>query len=305
MNTGETDVALAKQLIAGTKKYFANVSSLTFANATLTPVQVEAFLQTRIDLRTAVDDSKAATKAKIVAEAAQTPALRSQTAVVLEARASSGQQRAHDGQAEERKGAEALGQAHGGHAAEEVTKMGPGGDQRSSAGGRAEDPVEDQEQRTASASPAERRAQAEPCGVGGAPEAPGVGAGECVVDPGRIGRAVGHRRDGGAHDGARGRADQGHHGDRGQGRLERRRPEGHERRGRRPERLRRDGGADENVREERNDERAIRVDEDVIGAVSRTPTARDLGNDQRERTPGRDRDPDAGPPDDAREGWPG
>jgi hypothetical protein len=84
MTTGsETDVALAKQLLAGTKKHFATVSSLTFANATLTPVQVEAFLQTRIDLRTAVDDSKAATKAKIVAEAAQTPALRSQMAAYV------------------------------------------------------------------------------------------------------------------------------------------------------------------------------------------------------------------------------
>ena len=64
-------MALAKQLIAGTQKHFSTVSSLTFGNGTFTPAQVEASLQTLIDLRTAVDDAKAATKAKIVAEAAQ------------------------------------------------------------------------------------------------------------------------------------------------------------------------------------------------------------------------------------------
>src|SRR5258708_16879292 len=79
MNTGRnTDVALATQLVAGTKQHFSNVSSLTFGNGTFTPVQVEAFLQTLIDLRTAVDDAKSATKAKIIAEAAQAPSLRSQ-----------------------------------------------------------------------------------------------------------------------------------------------------------------------------------------------------------------------------------
>src|SRR5258708_38364996 len=79
MNTGRnTDVALATQLVAGTKQHFSNVSSLTFGNGTFTPVQVEAFLQTLIDLRTAVGDAKAATKAEIIAQAAQAPSLRSQ-----------------------------------------------------------------------------------------------------------------------------------------------------------------------------------------------------------------------------------
>ncbi len=84
MPTGrETDVALATQLVAGTKKHFSTVSSLTFGSATFTPAQTEAFLQTLIDLRTAVDDAKSATKAKIVAEAAQAPSLRSQMAALV------------------------------------------------------------------------------------------------------------------------------------------------------------------------------------------------------------------------------
>ena len=84
MTTGkETDVALARQLIAGTKQHFSTASSLTFGNGTFTPAQVEAFLQTLIDLRTAVDDAKSGTKAKIVAEAAQGPSLRSQMAALV------------------------------------------------------------------------------------------------------------------------------------------------------------------------------------------------------------------------------
>jgi hypothetical protein len=58
-------------------------SSLTFGSATYTPVQVEQFLQTLVDLRTAVDDAKSATKAKIQAEATQAPALSSQMAALI------------------------------------------------------------------------------------------------------------------------------------------------------------------------------------------------------------------------------
>jgi hypothetical protein len=84
MTTGkETDMALAKQLIAGTKQHFSTVSSLTFGNGTFTPAQVEAFLQTLIDLRTAVNDAKSDAKAKIVAEAAQAASLRSQMAAFV------------------------------------------------------------------------------------------------------------------------------------------------------------------------------------------------------------------------------
>ena len=60
--------------------------------------------------------------------------------------------------------------------------------------------------------------------------------------------------------------------------------------------------ADEGLREERHDQRAVRVDEDVVGPVSRAAAARDLGEHQRERAPRGHRDPDAGPPDDAGEG---
>jgi len=68
-------VVHAGQLIAGTKKHFSNVSSLTFGSGTFTPDQIESSLQTLVDLRTAVDAAKAATKAKLAAEqAAATPA---------------------------------------------------------------------------------------------------------------------------------------------------------------------------------------------------------------------------------------
>jgi hypothetical protein len=79
----ETDMALAKQLIAGVKEHYSTASSLTIGSQSYTPVQVEAFLQTLIDLRTAVDDAKSATKAKIMAEDAQAPTLRSQMAALV------------------------------------------------------------------------------------------------------------------------------------------------------------------------------------------------------------------------------
>jgi hypothetical protein len=84
MTTGKvTDTVLAQQLIAGIKKHLSTVSSLAFGNGTLTPVQVETSLQTLIDLRTAVDDARAATKAKIVAEAAQAVPLRNLMAALV------------------------------------------------------------------------------------------------------------------------------------------------------------------------------------------------------------------------------
>ena len=77
------DVVLATQLVAGTKKHFSTVSSLAFGNGSFTPAQVEAFLQTLIDLRTAVEQAQSVAKAKIVAEAAQAPSLRSQMAAFV------------------------------------------------------------------------------------------------------------------------------------------------------------------------------------------------------------------------------
>ena len=79
----DTEVALAKQLVAGTTKRFSTASTLAFGNSSFTPVQVEAFLKTLIDLRAAVDESQAVVKAKIVAEAAQAPLLRSQMAAFV------------------------------------------------------------------------------------------------------------------------------------------------------------------------------------------------------------------------------
>jgi hypothetical protein len=72
----QTQAALAEQLIAGTKKHFATASTLAFASASFTAAQIEASLQSLIDLRTAVDTAKATTKATIAAEKAQAPALR-------------------------------------------------------------------------------------------------------------------------------------------------------------------------------------------------------------------------------------
>jgi len=78
MATKNTVIGLATQLVAGTKKHFSNVSSLSFGGGTFTPAQVEASLQTLADLRSAVDAAKAATKAKLADEQAQAPSLRIQ-----------------------------------------------------------------------------------------------------------------------------------------------------------------------------------------------------------------------------------
>jgi hypothetical protein len=71
-----TQASRAEQLIAGTKQHFASAASVAFAGGTYTPAQVEASLQTLVDLRGAVDAAKAATKAKVAAERAQAPSLR-------------------------------------------------------------------------------------------------------------------------------------------------------------------------------------------------------------------------------------
>jgi hypothetical protein len=70
-------------LVAGTKQHFSNAGSLMFGGVSYTPAQVEAFLQTIVDLRTAVDKAKADTKAKIAAEKAQMSALRGQVAAYV------------------------------------------------------------------------------------------------------------------------------------------------------------------------------------------------------------------------------
>ncbi len=78
MANKNTVIGLATQLVAGTKKHFSNVSSLSFGGGTFTPAQVETSLQTLSDLRSAVDDAKTVTKAKLADEQAQAPSLRIQ-----------------------------------------------------------------------------------------------------------------------------------------------------------------------------------------------------------------------------------
>jgi len=73
--TKQNETARAQQLIAGLQKHFANVASLTFASASHTTAEITSGLQTLVNLRKAVDDAKAASKAKLAAEAAQAPAL--------------------------------------------------------------------------------------------------------------------------------------------------------------------------------------------------------------------------------------
>jgi hypothetical protein len=74
---------LAQQLGAGITKHFSNASSLTFGNSTFTPAQIEASLQTLVDLRTAVEDARAALQAKVAAENAQSAPLRSQLSALV------------------------------------------------------------------------------------------------------------------------------------------------------------------------------------------------------------------------------
>jgi hypothetical protein len=67
----------AKQMLTGANKHFPNASDkLTFGGATYTVSALTMLIQSFVDLREAVDASKAATKAKIEAERAQAPSLR-------------------------------------------------------------------------------------------------------------------------------------------------------------------------------------------------------------------------------------
>ncbi len=77
------ETVLAQQMGAGIRKHFSNVSSLTFGNSPFTPAQIEASLQTLIDLRTAVEDARAAIQAKVAADNAQAAPLRSQMAALV------------------------------------------------------------------------------------------------------------------------------------------------------------------------------------------------------------------------------
>ncbi len=75
--------AHAKQLIAGAEKHLANVTQVTRVGSSFTPAQLTAKLQQVVTLREDVDAAKASTKAKIVAEKADMPALRTLMSALL------------------------------------------------------------------------------------------------------------------------------------------------------------------------------------------------------------------------------
>jgi hypothetical protein len=71
-----TDVALAGQLIAGTNKHLASMPQVMLSGGSFTPAQVTERLQTLVNLRNDVNAAKASTQAKLAAETANAPALR-------------------------------------------------------------------------------------------------------------------------------------------------------------------------------------------------------------------------------------
>ena len=75
-NTKGKVVDSAKQLIAGTGKRLAKGTQVSLVGSSFTPDQVTSQLQAIVNLRTDVDAAKATATAKIAAETAQMPALR-------------------------------------------------------------------------------------------------------------------------------------------------------------------------------------------------------------------------------------
>jgi hypothetical protein len=71
-----TVVDLAKQLIAGTTKHLGNGTKVMLSGGSFTAVEITSKLNQLVTLRTDVDTAKAQTKAKLAAEKADMPALR-------------------------------------------------------------------------------------------------------------------------------------------------------------------------------------------------------------------------------------
>jgi hypothetical protein len=69
-------VAFAKQLIAGADKHLAKATQVAFLGGSFTPDEIASKLQTLVNLRSDVNTARAATVAKLAAEATQAPALR-------------------------------------------------------------------------------------------------------------------------------------------------------------------------------------------------------------------------------------
>jgi hypothetical protein len=69
-------VSVARQLIAGTGKHLATGTQASFAGGTFTPDQIANELQSIVDLRTDVSAAQASARAKVAAETARMPSLR-------------------------------------------------------------------------------------------------------------------------------------------------------------------------------------------------------------------------------------
>ncbi len=80
MNTRMDDkgqvVAFAKQLIAGANKNLTGTTQFTLLGSSFTPAQLTAKLQSLVNLRADVDTARATARAKLAAEEADAPALR-------------------------------------------------------------------------------------------------------------------------------------------------------------------------------------------------------------------------------------
>jgi hypothetical protein len=70
------EAALAVQLAAGTQKHLSTLTNVIIGSGTFTPAQVETQLQAFATLSTDVLAARAAVKAKVADQVAQTPALR-------------------------------------------------------------------------------------------------------------------------------------------------------------------------------------------------------------------------------------
>jgi hypothetical protein len=75
--TKASEVARATQLVAGIVKHLANVPSITLASAAYTPAQITAALQLLVTLLGDVATAKSVVTAKLAAEKAQAPTVRS------------------------------------------------------------------------------------------------------------------------------------------------------------------------------------------------------------------------------------
>jgi len=82
VRTKQDESARATHVIAGFEKYLAT-ASITLGSTAYTPDQITGALQLLVNLHSAVDTARSVVNAKLVAEKAQAPALRSLLAAVV------------------------------------------------------------------------------------------------------------------------------------------------------------------------------------------------------------------------------